>query len=118
MIDVTGVQGAAPIWHEAMLVAEAGRPIRDFADPGGLERANVTYSDGVTSTDLFMPGTVPNGADSPILFPTNNNNNNNNNDNNDNNQHRVSAHPYCSGSFSFAFPPPSGNARSSYSSWW
>ena len=59
MINVTGVQGAAPIWHDSMLVAEQGHPIRDFVNPGGLQRATVTYADGVTTTDWFLPGTVP-----------------------------------------------------------
>ncbi|MBV9710227.1 MAG: transglycosylase domain-containing protein, partial [Ktedonobacteraceae bacterium] len=39
MIDVAGVQGAAPIWHDSMLLAEAGHPIRNFTDPGGLIKA-------------------------------------------------------------------------------
>lgn len=64
MVNVTGVQGAAPIWHDSMLLAEQGHPIRDFTDPGGLERATVTYSDGVQTTDLFLPGTVPTSAPS------------------------------------------------------
>src|SRR5207302_361309 len=51
MVDVTGVQGAAPIWHDAMLLAEQGHPIRNFTNPGGLERATVTYPDGVRTTD-------------------------------------------------------------------
>ncbi|HJT55598.1 MAG TPA: PBP1A family penicillin-binding protein, partial [Ktedonobacteraceae bacterium] len=42
MIDVTGVQGAAPIWHDSMLLAEKGHPIRNFTNPGGLVRATVT----------------------------------------------------------------------------
>ena len=69
MINVLGVDGAAPIWHDAMLVAEQGHPIRDFTDPGGLERATVTYKDGVHTTDLFMPGTVPTYA-APVTTPT------------------------------------------------
>ena len=62
MINVTGVQGAAPIWHDAMLLAEQGHPIQDFQNPGGLQQATVTYPDGVTSTDWFLPDTVPNDA--------------------------------------------------------
>jgi membrane peptidoglycan carboxypeptidase len=65
MINVTGVQGAAPIWHDSMLLAEQGHPIRDFTNPGGLVQATVRYSDGVQSTDWFLPGTVPVTAPAP-----------------------------------------------------
>jgi membrane peptidoglycan carboxypeptidase len=65
MINVTGVQGAAPIWHDSMLLAEQGHPIRDFTNPGGLQQATVRYSDGVQATDWFMPGTVPATSPAP-----------------------------------------------------
>lgn len=116
MINVTGVQGAAPIWHDAMLVAEHGHSIRNFTNPGGLVRATVTYPDGVKTTDWFLPGKVPTfnlpeltprptrtatgtatpaGTTKAVLNP---------------------AHvaPYCPSSYSFAFTPPSGNAPG----WW
>ena len=71
MIDVTGVQGAAPIWHDAMLLAEQGHPIRDFTNPGGLVHSTVTYPDGVQATDLFLPGTVPSFVlPTPTPIPT------------------------------------------------
>ena len=124
MIDVTGVQGAAPIWHDAMLVTEAGRPIRDFAYPGGLEHATVTYPDGVKTADWFMPGTVPtfdqsnsgNGPGGIILpvvnqtsFPT---------DTNAKGRRVSSATPYYPGTYTFAFSPPRTNAQSTNSGWW
>src|SRR5256885_11528174 len=59
MINVSGISGAAPIWHDAMLLAEQGHAIQDFVDPGGLAQATVTYPDGVKTTDWFLPGTVP-----------------------------------------------------------
>ena len=68
MINVSGITGAAPIWHDSMLLAEQGHPIQDFTNPGGLQTATVTYPDGVTSTDLFLPGTVP--TFTPTLTPT------------------------------------------------
>ncbi len=112
MIDVTGVQGAAPIWHDAMLVAEDGHPIRDFPNPGGLERATVTYPDGVQTTDWFLPGTVPdfsiptptpttNGTPGPGSGPVGK---------------RPLPPPYCPSSYSFAFPPPPDSVDSS--GWW
>src|SRR5579884_413597 len=111
MIDVTGVQGAAPIWHDSMLLAEQGHPIRDFANPGGLVRATVTYPNGVKTTDWFLPGTVPTSPSlnstpagtatpttrstpAPITGGTTA-------------QGPVPA-PYCPADYSFAFPPPAG----------
>ena len=62
MINVSGVDGAAPIWHDAMLLAEQGKPIQNFTLPHGLIYATVHYPGGVTSTDWYLPGTVPAGA--------------------------------------------------------
>lgn len=110
MYDVTGVQGAAPIWHDAMLVAEEGHPIRDFVNPGGLENAQVTYSDGVQTSDWFLPGKVP-GFTSQSTLPD------------------ISTisptpgkappsprpgrgHPYCPSSYTFASPLPTSPG------WW
>lgn len=59
MWNITGVDGAAPIWHDSMLTAEQGHPIRNFTNPGGLIWAKATYADGVQSSDWFLPGTVP-----------------------------------------------------------
>jgi len=120
MYNVTGVQGAAPIWHDSMLVAERGRPIRNFSDPGGLERAQVTYPDGVKTTDLYMPGTVPQfilptpqptvtPAPSPTATPKTN-------------PQAVAlsaaAAPYCPNDFSFAFSPPPNGIPSPIPGWW
>ncbi len=62
MVNVSGVDGAAPIWHDSMLLAEKGHPIVPFKLPPGLVRATVHYPDGVTSTDWYLPGTVPAGG--------------------------------------------------------
>jgi membrane peptidoglycan carboxypeptidase len=66
MVGINGIQGAAPIWHDSMLVAEQGKPIRDFTNPGGLSQQTVTYPDGVTSTDWYLNGTGP-GNQQPNL---------------------------------------------------
>ncbi len=118
MIDVTGVQGAAPIWHDSMLQAEAGRPIKDFTDPGGLVTATVTYPDGVKTTDLYLPGTVPTFAlptatpapvSTHIASPTPA----------ANPQAKVPAvAPYCPNDFTFAFTPPSPGTSSPDPGWW
>ncbi len=62
MVNVSGVDGAAPIWHDAMLMAERGHPVQPFVLPHGLVYARVHYPDGVTSTDWYLPGTVPKGG--------------------------------------------------------
>src|SRR2546429_578180 len=65
MYQVTGVMGAAPIWHDSMLLAEQGHPIHNFTNPGGLVQHEVTYPDGVQTTDWFLPGTVPTFTPTP-----------------------------------------------------
>ena len=117
MIDVTGVQGAAPIWHDSMLLAEQGKPIRNFVNPGGLEWNQVTYSDGIQTSDWFLPGTEPiftpsalgdptptgtPGADPRPGKPTP--------------PAKTLAHPYCPGSYTFVTPPPTTNTT--VAGWW
>ncbi len=137
MYNVSGVQGAAPIWHDSMLLAEQGHPINDFVNPGGLEHATVTYPDGVHTTDWFLPGTVPdfganptntnangdngnNGGQGLISMnplgkhPSKNNGNNGDNGNNGNGNTSSGVGggaPYCPGSFSFT--APSGGSKQS-----
>ena len=55
MVDVTGVDGAGPIWHAAMLLAEQGYPVRNFANPGGVVHKTVKYG-GITTTDWYIDG--------------------------------------------------------------
>ena len=118
MNNVLGVDGAAPIWHDSMLVAEQGHPINDFVNPGGLQQATATYPDGVRSTDWFMPGTVPAyvppatlptpvltpvttkvlGFNAPKPPPV------------------VHSYPYCPSDFSFVSPTPANNAVAA--GWW
>jgi membrane peptidoglycan carboxypeptidase len=117
MINVSGISGAAPIWHDSMLVAEQGHPIQDFVNPGGLVRATVTYPDGVQTTDLFLPGTVPTSAQIPTPVPTS--------DNGDTAAQGPVGIPsqslpqaYCPASYSFAFPPPPDNEVAVDGGWW
>ena len=53
MVNVTGVDGAGPIWHDTMLLAEQGHPITDFSNPGGLVKKTVHYP-GITTTDWYL----------------------------------------------------------------
>lgn len=126
MYNVSGVQGAAPIWHDSMLVAEQGHPIRDFVNPGGLERQTVTYADGVKTTDWFMPGTVPTSVEpTPApgnrmipwfeVTPTPESSHGHNSG-------KSSVRPYCPNDYSFAFSPPSSHGKDNNSpldpGWW
>jgi membrane peptidoglycan carboxypeptidase len=113
MIDVTGVQGAAPIWHDSMLLAEKGHPVRNFTNPGGLVRATVTYPDGVETTDLYQPGTVPHFSSTPTAGPTSSP------------TPEPGGNPsgpvppsYCPSDYTFAFAPPAGNTPPPDAGWW
>jgi membrane peptidoglycan carboxypeptidase len=118
MYNVTGVQGAAPIWHDSMLVAEQGRPVRDFTNPGGLQQATVTYPDGVKTTDWFIPGTVPTSANPtpvPSASPDQGTPTSTPQPGGDT-PATTSARPYCPSVFGFAFnPPPPDQAGDG---WW
>lgn len=61
MVNVTGVDGAGPIWHQAMLLAEQGHPVKGFVNPGGVIMRTVTYS-GRTTTDWYIQGMPMNNA--------------------------------------------------------
>jgi membrane peptidoglycan carboxypeptidase len=56
MVNVTGVDGAAPIWHDSMLLAEQGSPVQNFVNPGGLVLRTVHYPEGITTTDWYIKG--------------------------------------------------------------
>ncbi|HVU70316.1 MAG TPA: transglycosylase domain-containing protein [Ktedonobacteraceae bacterium] len=55
MVNVTGVDGAGPIWHETMLLAEKGYPVHNFVNPGGMTYKTVSYP-GKTTTDWYING--------------------------------------------------------------
>ena len=122
MIDVSGISGAAPIWHDAMLVAEHGHPIQDFVNPGGLVRATVTYPDGVKTTDWFLPGTVPHfdeiPAPTPRIVGNDDDTSTPRRDPGGGNPSGPLPTPYCPGSYSFAFPPPLDNVPPPDPGWW
>jgi penicillin-binding protein 1C len=78
MRDVSGVTGAAPIWHDLIEDALTGRPPRPFARPEGLTRAEVCLPSGARPTEYcarrrfewFKAGTEPNSDDTyyrPLL---------------------------------------------------
>jgi len=67
MKDVSGVDGAAPIWHAVMETALKGRPVRDFVRPEGLVDVEVCALSGQLPgpdcphriTETFIAGTEP-----------------------------------------------------------
>ncbi|MBI4769357.1 MAG: transglycosylase domain-containing protein, partial [Chloroflexi bacterium] len=71
MQNISGVQGAGPIWHEFMRRALQGKPVELFAPPPGVVRAVVCVPSGLlptpdclhTRNELFLEGTVPTRPD-------------------------------------------------------
>ncbi len=55
MTNITGVDGAGPIWRDTLMLAEQGRPIKGFVNPGGVVTKTVYYP-GITTTDLYLAG--------------------------------------------------------------
>lgn len=71
MVEVSGISGAGPIWHEFMRRALLGQPELEFAAPEGLVRAEVCALSGLLPTEYcpktrwewFIEGTVPTEPD-------------------------------------------------------
>jgi 1A family penicillin-binding protein len=69
MRGVSGISGAAPVWHDFMLVALKGKPVRRFTRPEGLVEADVCALSGLKAgphcpyrhTELLIAGTEPQG---------------------------------------------------------
>ncbi len=55
MVNVTGVDGAGPIWHDILLFAEKDHPIRPLQGqpPADVVKRTVTYP-GMTTTDWYI----------------------------------------------------------------
>lgn len=71
MRDVSGITGAAPIWHDVIEEALSGRPPRRFVRPEALVQAEVCLPSGLKPTarcarrrlEWFKPGTEPSTED-------------------------------------------------------
>ncbi len=71
MRDVSGVEGAGPIWHDFMERALRGQPVVPYLEPPGLERVRVCVPSGLLPTplcprtreELFIAGTAPTEPD-------------------------------------------------------
>jgi len=67
MRDVSGIDGAAPIWHDFIESALKGQPAREFSRPEGLVEVEVCALSGLLpnhdcphqATELFLAGTEP-----------------------------------------------------------
>ena len=56
MVNVIGVTGAGPIWHEGMLLAEQDHSSTNFPVPPGVAKRTVSYPEGLTTTDWYIKG--------------------------------------------------------------
>ncbi|MCS7283302.1 MAG: penicillin-binding protein 1C [Anaerolineae bacterium] len=71
MRDVSGVEGAGPIWRDFMERALRGQPVIPFTQPPGLERVRVCVPSGLlptplcprTRVEIFIAGTAPTEPD-------------------------------------------------------
>jgi len=71
MKDVTGLSGAAPIWHDVMLYYLQGEPVDEWQRPRGLVDKQVDALSGMLPTEnsertvyeLFLEGTEPKQKD-------------------------------------------------------
>jgi penicillin-binding protein 1C len=84
MVHVSGVTGAAPVWHDVMETLLKGRPAREFVEPPGMVWVEVCADSGLppvqeveirdwrsrqpvrcprTITELFIEGTEPTQTD-------------------------------------------------------
>jgi penicillin-binding protein 1C len=67
MENLSGIDGAGPIWHDLMIEAHRQLPIQQFAKPTGLKILNICEISGLLSTSLcnnqiqeiFLSGTEP-----------------------------------------------------------
>ncbi len=93
MRDVTGLTGAAPVWHYFMRSVLSGKPEKNFVQPNGLVQVEICALSGLLPTpecpyrrfEWFINGTQPTQADtvyksvslSPVINPDSNNLENN-----------------------------------------
>jgi penicillin-binding protein 1C len=67
MTDVSGVEGAAPIWRDVMMAAALGRRMSWYAQPAGIVEETVCAPTGLLpgpdcpspTRELFLAGTAP-----------------------------------------------------------
>ncbi len=47
MVNISGISGAAPIWHNVMEEALKGRPVRTFVQPSGMVQVEICADSGM-----------------------------------------------------------------------
>ncbi|MFQ5875047.1 MAG: penicillin-binding transpeptidase domain-containing protein, partial [Dehalococcoidia bacterium] len=62
MRHVSGVIGAAPIWHDVMEALHRGRPVREFVEPPGMVRMEVCADSGLPPAQPPTVGGQPSTA--------------------------------------------------------
>jgi 1A family penicillin-binding protein len=62
MRHVTGVMGAAPIWHDVMEALLKGRPVRQFVEPPGMVRVEVCADSGLRPAAGNQQSALPQGG--------------------------------------------------------
>ncbi len=79
MKGVSGLTGAAPIWHALMTYASQSLPLQGWTQPTGVERVKVCESSGLLPTqycpktrdEIFLQGTTPTTPDNqwqPVMI--------------------------------------------------
>ena len=70
MKKVSGITGAAPVWHDVMAYYLKDKPVEPFVRPPGLVEKTVCATSGLlptkycpTTAELFIPGTEPTSYD-------------------------------------------------------
>jgi len=69
MRHVTGITGAAPIWHDFMEEVLRGKPVLDFEQPTGLVRQEICADSGLLPFVMASEVTAPAGAATPMRCP-------------------------------------------------
>lgn len=69
MHNVSGITGAAPIWHDFMEEVLRGKPVLDFEEPPGLLREEICADSGLLPLTMRSEATVDGGVASPIRCP-------------------------------------------------
>ncbi len=67
MVNVSGISGAAPIWHSLMEEALKGKPVRVFTEPPGMVHVEICAESGMLPNlycphrrrELFIAGSEP-----------------------------------------------------------
>jgi 1A family penicillin-binding protein len=69
MRHVSGVMGAAPIWHDVMEVLHKGHPVREFVAPTGIDPVEVCADNGLLPVSQSSNLPIFQSSNSPVLQP-------------------------------------------------